>query len=157
MQQLRGAARMWWDHYHGMLPADHAVTWEEFKMAFRAHHIPAGLLDRKLNEFLTLTQGSCTMLQYAQAFNHLCQYAGYHTDTNAKKHDRFHRGLSTKLQERLNLVRVDSYNELANMAITQEDFITAHRAEKKRKAPVGSSSAQPLRYRIVQNTPVASS
>jgi len=91
---------MWWDHYHGMLPADHAVTWEEFKMAFRAHHIPAGLLERKLNEFLNLTQGSHTVLQYAQAFNHLCQYAGYHADTDAKKPDHFRRGLSTKLQER---------------------------------------------------------
>jgi hypothetical protein len=43
--QLRGSTRMWWDHYHGMLPADHVVNWNEFKDAFRAHHIPAGLLD----------------------------------------------------------------------------------------------------------------
>jgi hypothetical protein len=48
-----------------MLPADHEVTWEEFKTAFREHHIPAGILDRKLNEFLALTQGTDTMLQYA--------------------------------------------------------------------------------------------
>ena len=33
-QQLRGSARMWWDHYHGMLPADHVVNWNEFKDAF---------------------------------------------------------------------------------------------------------------------------
>ena len=39
------------------------------------------------------------------------------------------------------------------MAITQEDCIAAHRAEKKRKAPTGPSSAQPPRYRLVQNTP----
>jgi hypothetical protein len=56
-QQLRGPARTWWDHFHAMLPADHVVTWEEFKTAFRGHHIPAGILDRKLNEFLALTQG----------------------------------------------------------------------------------------------------
>jgi len=73
-------------------------------------------------------------------------------DTDAKKRDRFRRGLNTKLKERLNLVRVDSYNELVNMAITQKDCIMAHRAEKKRKAPVGPSSAQPPRYRFVQNT-----
>ena len=70
-QQLRGPARMWWDHYHGMLPADHVVSWNELKDAFRAHHIPTDLLDRKLNEFLAFTQGNRTMLQYAQAFNHL--------------------------------------------------------------------------------------
>jgi hypothetical protein len=54
-QQLRGTARIWWDHYHAMQPARHVVTWDEFRTAFRAHHIPEGLIERKLNEFLTLT------------------------------------------------------------------------------------------------------
>jgi hypothetical protein len=44
----------------------------EFKASFRGHHIPAGIMDRKLNEFLALTQGNQTVLQYAQAFNDLC-------------------------------------------------------------------------------------
>ena len=140
-QQLRGPARMWWVHYHGMLPADHVVSWNEFQDAFRAHHIPMDLLDRKLNEFLALTQAKRTVLQYAQAFNHLCQYASYHKDTDAKKHDCFRQGLSTNLQEWLNLVCADSYNELVNLAINQEDLILAHRADKKRKAPAGPSSA----------------
>jgi hypothetical protein len=68
-----------------MLPADHVVTWGEFKTAFRGHHIPAGILDRKLNEFLTLTQGTHTVLQYAQAFNDLYQYAGYHADFQMRR------------------------------------------------------------------------
>ena len=134
-----------------MLPADHLVTWDEFKTAFKGHHIPEGLMERKLNEFLALTQGTRTILQYAQAFNNLCQYAGYHADTDAKKSDRFRRGLNTKLKERLNPIKVDTYNELVNLALTQEDCIMAHRAEKKGKAPAGPSSAQPQRYRMVQN------
>jgi len=56
-QQLRGTARLWWDQYTAMLPADHIVTWDEFKNAFRAHHIPQGLMERRFNEFLDLTQG----------------------------------------------------------------------------------------------------
>ena len=39
------------------------------------------------------------------------------------------------------------------MAVTQEDCILAHRAEKKRKAPAGPSSAPAQKYRIVQNVP----
>jgi hypothetical protein len=109
-------------------------------------------MDQKMNEFLALTQGTRTVLQYAQVFNHLCQYAGYHADSDAKKRDRFRRGLNTKLRERLNLVRPDSFNELVNLAITQEDCIAAHRAEKKRKAPTGPSGTQPQRYHLVQNT-----
>jgi hypothetical protein len=81
-------------------------------------------------------------LQYAQAFNDLCQYAGYHANSDEKKRDRFRRGLNTKLHERLNTVRADSFNELVNLAI-QEDCIVAHRVEKKRKAPMSGPSAPP--------------
>jgi predicted PolB exonuclease-like 3'-5' exonuclease len=134
-----------------MQPAGHVISWEEFRTAFRAHHIPEGLLERKLNEFLALTQGTRTVLQYAQTFNHLCQYASYHADNDAKKQDRFRRGLNTKLKEYLNLVKANTFSELVNMALTQEDCITAHHAEKKRKAPTGPSSAQSPKYRFVSN------
>jgi hypothetical protein len=149
-QQLRGPARTWWDRFHAMLPANHEVSWEEFKTAFRGHHNPAGILDHKLNEFLALNQGTPTVLQYAKAFNDLCQYARYHADSDEKKRDRFHRGLNTKLRERLNIVRADIFNELVNLAISQEDCIVAHRTEKKRKAPMSGPSA-PQRFRIVSN------
>jgi phage-related protein len=125
---------------------DHVVTWDEFKNVFRAHHIPEGLMERKLNEFLALTQGTRTVLQY-----NLSKYMGYHADTNAKKSDHFRRGLNTKLKEHLNPIRTDTYKELVNLAIIQEDCILAHHAEKKRKAPAGPSSAQPPRYHLVQN------
>jgi hypothetical protein len=134
-----------------MLPADHEVSCEEFKTAFRGHHIPAGILDRKLNEFMSLNQGTRTVLQYAQAFNDLCQYTGYHADSDEKKRDRFRRGLNTKLHECLNTVRADSFNELVNLAISQEDCIVAHRAETKRKAPMAAPSAQTERFRIVSH------
>jgi hypothetical protein len=125
-----------------MQPDDREVEWREFEAAFRGHHIPAGIMDQKLNEFLALTQGNRTMLQYA----------GYHADTDEKKRDRFRRGLSTKLCDRLNTVRANSYNELVNMAISQEDYITARQTEKKRKTPVAGPSAQPQRFRIVSDT-----
>jgi hypothetical protein len=149
---LNGPAWTWWDHFLAMQPVDHVVEWREFKAAFRGHHIPAGIMDRKLNEFLALTHGNRTVLQYAQSFNDLCQYAGYHADTNEKKRDRFRRGLSTKLHDHLNTVRANNYNELANMAISQEDCITARQAEKKRKTPMAGPSAQPQCFRIVSDT-----
>jgi hypothetical protein len=30
-QQLHGPARTWWDHFRTMLPANHVVTWGEFR------------------------------------------------------------------------------------------------------------------------------
>jgi hypothetical protein len=44
-QQLCSTARIWWDHYYAMQPADHVVTWDEFRTAYRAHHIPEGLIE----------------------------------------------------------------------------------------------------------------
>jgi hypothetical protein len=145
-QQLRGAARLWWDSYTVVLQPGHEVTWDEFKTAFRAQHIPEGLIDRKLSEFLALTQGTRPVAQYAQKFTSLCQYAGYHVDTDEKRMDRFRRGLNSKLRERLNLIETQSYNELVNLAITQEDCINAHQADTKRKASAGPSGSQTQSY-----------
>ena len=63
--QLRGQACIWWDHYKMMQPAGHVITWDEFKRAFKEHHIPKGMVERKLNELLALKQGSDSMYEYA--------------------------------------------------------------------------------------------
>jgi hypothetical protein len=56
------------------------------------------------------------------------------------------------------LVRAGNFNELVNMAITQEDCISANRAEKKRKTPTGLATTQPSRYWLVpSNAPRAPS
>jgi hypothetical protein len=46
--QLRGAALLWWEHFKSMIPEGDQVTWAEFKRAFKEHHIPKGLIDRKM-------------------------------------------------------------------------------------------------------------
>jgi hypothetical protein len=58
--QLRGEALMWWDHFKTMQQGN-AVTWDEFKQAFKSHHIPKGVMDRKMRELLALKQGSDTV------------------------------------------------------------------------------------------------
>ena len=73
------------------------MTWQEFMAAFREYYIPAGVLNRKLTEFLDLQQGSMSMMDYVNKFNHLFQYARSLVDTNEKKRDHFYRGLSCSL------------------------------------------------------------
>jgi hypothetical protein len=48
-----------------MQPNGHEITWAEFKTAFKNHHIPKGMVERKLNELLNLRQGSDSVYQYA--------------------------------------------------------------------------------------------
>src|SRR5688572_24431960 len=61
-QQLRGSARLWWDHYHAMLLADHVVSWNEFKTTFRGHHYSTSswLLPREAATFCTTRKLSTT-------------------------------------------------------------------------------------------------
>jgi hypothetical protein len=56
---------MWWEHFMSMQPAGHEVTWTEFKKVFKDHHIPKGLMVRKMKELLALKQGDDTVYQYA--------------------------------------------------------------------------------------------
>jgi hypothetical protein len=133
--QLRGAALIWWENFKTMIPTGHQITWAEFKQAFKERHIPKGLIDRKMKELLALKQGSNTVYEYAKKFNTLCQYGGHHVDNDAKKIECFRDGLHGDLYERLNLYEPNSYQDLVNKAISQEDAM--YKAQKDRKRQVG--------------------
>jgi hypothetical protein len=150
--QLRGSALMWWEHYKSMQQPEYEITWEEFKKVFKDHHLPKALTDRKMRELLALKLGSDTVYQYAQKFNNLCQYGGYHVDTDMKKMELFREGLNSKLAEWLNLVKFDSYPMLVNKAISQEDAMKRAQAEKKRKADSMPNNAQRYKIRIMRKT-----
>lgn len=103
--------------------AGHQILWPEFCEAFHSHHIPAGVMKLKLQEFMNLKQGLEDVPEYAQKFNYLTQYGSYHVDTDEKKRDCFKSGLNLKLQQRMAQLNNCSYNELVNAAIVQEDAI----------------------------------
>jgi hypothetical protein len=84
------------------------VPWSKF----RGHHIPEGLMARKLQEFQHLQQGSSSVYEYSKKFNHLSQYRSYHADTDEKKMSLFRQGLSPVLHEDLMLFRGCTINEL---------------------------------------------
>jgi hypothetical protein len=51
------------------------VQWAEFREAFRAQHILAGIMKSKHREFMDLQQGKQLVYAYSKMFNHLTQYA----------------------------------------------------------------------------------
>src|SRR5688500_12792719 len=61
-QQLRGPASTWWGNFVAIQPAGHQVMWDEFKLAFREHYIPEGVLHMKKEEFMRLKQGGDTVM-----------------------------------------------------------------------------------------------
>jgi hypothetical protein len=70
------------------------VPWGEFRATFHGHHLLAGIMHRKLAEFLDLHQGNHSIYEYIQEFNNLAQYENHHVDTDAKKDELFRKGLT---------------------------------------------------------------
>jgi hypothetical protein len=139
---------VWWANYATTHPADYQVPWTEFCIAFRTHHIPAGMMRRKHHEFMDVKQGGWSMHDYSKLFNHLAQYAPDQVDTDDKK-DRFMIGLSTKLQERMALNMGRSFEEFVSNVIIVDEVIHTHKEAKRRNVVVAPSGSAPPRYRTV--------
>ncbi|GJN40344.1 hypothetical protein PR202_gb29549 [Eleusine coracana subsp. coracana] len=153
-QQLQGSASTWWANCVASLPAGCRVEWNDFKTAFHAHFIPAGLMQRKFQEFMDLKHGGRNVLQYSEAFNHLAQYATEYVNTEEKKRYAFLHGMNATLKERLTWQITGTYNDLVNAAIVQEGAMHQVKEEdRKRKAPASATAAPQAKHRLIYTSP----
>jgi hypothetical protein len=58
--QLSAPAADWWDAYMEAHEEPESINWQEFRAAFRAHHVPQGVIKLK-KEFQDLKQGSMSV------------------------------------------------------------------------------------------------
>jgi hypothetical protein len=123
-----------------MLPAGTATTWIEFQSAFRARHIPQGLVDQKKKEFRKLTQGKMTVDEYQRNFLDLSRYAEDDVDTDARKQEKFREGLDPDIK--LALVAHDcvDFATLVSQTFRVETGLNKYQESLKRTRDVGSSS-----------------
>jgi hypothetical protein len=119
-QQLRGPASTWWGNFVAIQQAGHQVTWDEFKLAFREHYIPEGVLHMKQEEFIRLKQAGDTVMQYLNKFNHLSQYAIDQVNTDLKKKNCFMRGLNNRLQRKMVTCLDLTYSRAVTTALAVE-------------------------------------
>jgi hypothetical protein len=138
-QQLRGHASTWWGNYVAIQPAGHQVTWDEFKLAFREHYIPEGVLHMKQEEFMRLKQGGDTVMQYLNKFNHLSEYAIDQVNTDLKKRNCFMRGLNDRLQRKMATCLDLSYSRAVSTTLAVE---AKHTCPGKSKGFGGDRSNQ---------------
>jgi len=101
-----------------------------------------------VTEFLELRQGNKTVMEYVNKFNHLAQYASSQVDSDEKKKDRFFRGLTLALQEKLYLGNYQTFGAMMNAAIAVEGFQRASQADWKRKQGDAGSSSHPHTQKI---------
>jgi hypothetical protein len=153
-QQLRGLVSACWANFTTTIQDGYQVLWAKFRMAFRGHHIPAGLMAHKLQEFLHLQQCSSSVYQYNKKFNHISQYNSYHADTDEKKISLFSQGLSPVLREHLMLFRGCTLNELVSTSIEQDDACRARLEGERKKRPLrGPTGGAPPKYHLVYTPP----
>jgi hypothetical protein len=119
-QQLRGPASTWWGNFVVVQPANHQITWEEFKVTIREHYIPEGVLHMKQEEFMKLKQGGDTVNQYLNKFNHLSQYAIDQVNADLKKKNCFMRGLNDRLQRKMATCIDLTYGRAVSTALAVE-------------------------------------
>ncbi|KAJ1253446.1 hypothetical protein BS78_K255900 [Paspalum vaginatum] len=131
-QLLHGPAGAWYATFLAMQEEGHEPTWEEFRQAFRAHYIPASLMEQKRREFRDLKQGNRTVMQYVQTFIHLSQYAPRDVATEPERAERLLEGLDPTLRTHL-ARRYQSFTELVDTALDMENRLRAANEDQKRK------------------------
>ena len=72
----------------------------------------------KVAEFMKLTQGTKTLIEYMHAFNNLSRHAPEFIDIEAKKIDSFKRCLSTKLMKTMANSKCATHNHFVSDALT---------------------------------------
>jgi hypothetical protein len=81
--QLSSLAGDWWDACVEAHEEPESINWPEFRAAFRAHHVPEGVIELK-KEFQDLKQGSKSVNEYVTKFTQLSRYAPHEVDTDEK-------------------------------------------------------------------------
>ncbi|MQM15335.1 hypothetical protein Taro_048280 [Colocasia esculenta] len=137
---LQECADVWWSSVLHTQFGDGAieVVWAEFICLFRAKYIPEQVQDRMKQEFLTLTQGSMSVLEYEARFAELSKYAPHIVADERRKVKKFIMGLKPSLRMRLVALGHHSMEEALSAACMQEAemevYLEVKRASLKRPA-----------------------
>ncbi|CAN6362592.1 unnamed protein product [Urochloa humidicola] len=118
--KLVGTARAWWDSYCDSHRNPAEITWDEFMEAFREHHIPEAIVDRKVEEFRNLKMGKMTVQEYTNRFQQLMRYAPDETNTEKKKIYYFRKGLHHGMKLHLEAHDVTTLHQLIGKALKVE-------------------------------------
>ena len=106
-------------------------------------------MERKKEEFCSLTQGEMSIHEYVTEFNRLACYAQDEITTDALKQARFHKGLSPILCHDLNLLEFATFEDLVNRSFRAEhgnEIFEESRKHSLEHAP--SSSSAPRKHQI---------
>ncbi|XP_016743140.1 uncharacterized protein [Gossypium hirsutum] len=155
---LREEAYQWWlTVKEGTQPE--RVIWEFFKAAFQGMYVGASYVDTRRKEFLNLTQGNKSVVEYVAEFLHLSRYARVMVATDYERCIRFEDGLRDSLRVLIAPQRERVFSELVEKARIAEEVKRAEllnrekeRGKNKREAETPGVGQMP-RARAKVNGP----
>ncbi|MQM11378.1 hypothetical protein Taro_044282 [Colocasia esculenta] len=151
---LQERADVWWASLLRTRFEDGAVdvAWDEFVRLFRAKFIPEHVQDRMEQEFLSLTQGSMTVLEYEARFSELSKYAPHIVADERRKRKKFVMGLKPSLRTRLVAFDHRTLDEALSAACRQEGEMEQYLEEKKasQKRPAATFQLQDKKKTVYQ-------
>ncbi|MQM06228.1 hypothetical protein Taro_039048, partial [Colocasia esculenta] len=128
------------------------VVWDAFVRLFRAKFVPEHIQDKMEQEFLSLTQGSMTVLEYEARFSELSKYAPHIVEDERRKTNKFVMGLKPSLRTRLVAFDHSTLDEALSAACRQEGEMEQYLEEKKasQKRPVATFQRQDKKKMVYQ-------
>ncbi|MQM22158.1 hypothetical protein Taro_055206, partial [Colocasia esculenta] len=128
------------------------VAWDEFVRLFRAKFVPEHIQDRMEQEFLSLAQGSMTVLEYEARFSELSMYAPHIVADEPKMVKKFVMGLKPSLRTRLVAFDHRTLDEALSASCRQEGEMEQYLEEKKasQKRPTATFQRQDKKKAVHQ-------
>ncbi|MQM23220.1 hypothetical protein Taro_056283 [Colocasia esculenta] len=128
------------------------VAWDEFVRLFRAKFVLEHIQERMEQEFLSLTQGSMTVLGYEARFVELSKYAPHIVIDECRKAKKFVMGLKPSLRTRLVAFDHHTLHEALSAACRQEGEMQQYLEEKKasQKRPAATFQHQDKKKAVYQ-------
>ncbi|MQM08240.1 hypothetical protein Taro_041094 [Colocasia esculenta] len=130
---LQDRVDVWWSSVLRTQFGDGAmeVAWTEFVCLFRAKYIPEHVQDLMEQEFLTLTRGPMSILEYEAKFTELSKYAPHIVADEKRKVKKFIMGLKPSLRTRLVALGHRSMEQALSAACMQEAEMEVYLEEKR--------------------------
>src|SRR3954468_5456771 len=106
-------------------------------------------MERKKEEFCSLTQGEMSIHEYVREFNRLARFAQDKITTDARKQARFRKGLSPILRHDLNLLEFATFEDLVNRSFRAEHGNEVFEKSRKHALDLAPSSSSRPQKRMI--------
>ena len=90
--KFEGEVEYWWGTVKPRV-GENPMTWDRLKEMMDNQYYPRDVRRMKEREFLSLKQGSLSVMEYATKFNELSCFAPHQVDTEERRMDHFEQGL----------------------------------------------------------------